>query len=78
VSDGEKNHCSQCAHSDVSLGRKPWARRGGMVMVQDTQGKRWKRPQVNRIPARRARVLSRKHFSQACAGVMCVHVDAGV
>jgi hypothetical protein len=27
-------------------------------MVQDTQGKRWKRPQVSRIPARPARVLS--------------------
>jgi IS5 family transposase len=32
-------------------------RRGGMAMVQDTQSKRWKRPQVSRIPARLARVL---------------------
>ena len=41
----------------ISLGGKRWARRGGMAMVQDTQGKRWKRPQVSRILARPTRVL---------------------
>ena len=59
----EKNHiCTRhthntCVQSHVSLGGKRWARRGGMAMVQDTQGKRWKRPQVSRILARPTRVL---------------------
>jgi hypothetical protein len=44
-------------HNTYHWGGKRWARRGGMAMVQDTQGKRWKSPQVNRIPARPARVL---------------------
>jgi len=49
-----KNHTVHTTHRKLVsttriIGRKRWARRGGMAMVQDTQGKRWKRPQVNRI-----------------------------
>ena len=62
ITDDTLTHVSSLAHAlarghtrwpHVALGGKRCARRGGMAMVQDTQGKRWKR----RIPARPARVL---------------------
>jgi hypothetical protein len=64
-----------CVQPHVSLAGKRWARRGGMPMVQDTQGKRWKRPQVSRIPARPARVLWQEAL---LTGVCCVLARGGV
>jgi hypothetical protein len=68
----EKNHTVHTTHTQHMsrpatriIGGKRWARRGGMAMVLDTQGERWKRPQVNRIPACPTRV----HFSP-CLVVM--------
>jgi hypothetical protein len=61
----EEKKSSLCAHDThnacvqphTSLAGKRWARRGGMPMVPDTQGKWWKRPKVSRIPAHPAHVL---------------------
>ena len=51
-------HMTQHMSSDTHWGESD-GRDGvtGMAMVQDTQGKRLKRPQVSRIPTRPARVL---------------------
>jgi hypothetical protein len=79
VSEGEKNHFTNtrhthntCVQPHVSLGGKRWARRGGMAMVQDTQGNGESARRSAESPLAPHACYGRKHFSPACAGVMCV------